>query len=213
MPQKHALTATHDALILHYHATAEPRNPTPFPWQKPVPEVAQPSCQIYILSPTTSFSFSLSFFSTHPFSLEPHQSDSNIPQQPSNQPTHPHQSRCSDSVSPTPPPPQDPSQSCNSNLTLHHVDDAQQAQQQVYDNDGNPQQPDNQGSLGHEVLAAGAGFMAMRQYQKHEEENGLSPLSPPRLSASHSPTPPPSMQTKALTPTLLTLQVSPKTTP
>lgn len=194
MPQKHALTATHDALILHYHATAEPRNPTPFPWQKPVPEVAQPSCQVYILSPTTSFSFSLSFFSTHPLSLKPHQSNSNIPQQPSNQPTHPHQSRCSDSVRHTllsPSTPNPPSPSCNSNLTSHCVDDAQQAQQQVYDNDGNPQQPDNQGSLGHEVLAAGAGFMAMRQYQKHEEENGLPPPSSPLPLPlqPHRPTP------------------------
>ena len=53
-------------------------------------------------------------------------------------------------------------------------DDAQQAQQQLYDDQGNPTQPDNQGSFGHEVLAAGAGFMAMRQYQKHEEANGSS---------------------------------------
>ena len=53
-------------------------------------------------------------------------------------------------------------------------DDAQQAQQQLYDDQGNPTPPDNQGSFGHEVLAAGAGFMAMRQYQKHEEANGSS---------------------------------------
>ncbi|KAK4697551.1 hypothetical protein P7C71_g548, partial [Lecanoromycetidae sp. Uapishka_2] len=53
-------------------------------------------------------------------------------------------------------------------------DDAQQAQQQCYDDQGNPQQPDNQGSFSHEVLAGGAGFMAMRQYQKHEEANGVA---------------------------------------
>ncbi len=34
------------------------------------------------------------------------------------------------------------------------------------------QQPDNQGSLSHEVLAGGAAFMAMREYLKHEEANG-----------------------------------------
>ena len=57
-------------------------------------------------------------------------------------------------------------------LTLHKPGDAEQASQQVYNDQGNPQEPDNQGSFGHEVLAAGAGYMAMRQYQKHEEANG-----------------------------------------
>ena len=71
-------------------------------------------------------------------------------------------------------------------------DDAQQAHQDVYNQD---QQPDNQGSFGHEMLAGAAGVEAMRLYQKHEEANGtLSdfafafPLftSPPTLPQLHA---------------------------
>ena len=71
------------------------------------------------------------------------------------------------------------------NLT-QPLDDAQQASNQLYDEQGNPTPPDNQGSFGHEVLAAGAGFMAMRQYQKHEEANGSS--TRPSLSPRCNPT-------------------------
>ena len=75
-------------------------------------------------------------------------------------------------------------------------DDAQQAQQQLYDDQGNPTQPDNKGSFGHEVLAAGAGFMAMRQYQKHEEANGSS--THPSLFPRRDPTLPATCLTSTL---------------
>ena len=49
-------------------------------------------------------------------------------------------------------------------------DDASQAHQDVYGQDG--PQPDNQASFSHELLAGAAGFEAMRKYQQHEEANG-----------------------------------------
>ena len=67
-------------------------------------------------------------------------------------------------------------------------DDAESAHQDVYGQDGpQPDQPDNQGSFGHEVLAGAAGFEAMRKYQQHEQANGrLSPLpDPPNLPLLH----------------------------
>lgn len=95
------------------------------------------------------------------------------------------------------------------------LDEAQNAQQQLYDDQGNPTQPDNQGSFGHEVLAAGAGFMAMRQYQKHEEANGSS--TPPSLSSlqSYSPSHILCLHTRSLLdlPNTILHQVSPRTTP
>ena len=59
-------------------------------------------------------------------------------------------------------------------------DDASQAHQDVYGQDG--PQPDNQASFSHELLAGAAGFEAMRKYQQHEEANGT--LSHPLPSIS-----------------------------
>lgn len=58
-------------------------------------------------------------------------------------------------------------------------DDASQAHQDVYGQDG--PQPDNQGSFTHEALAGAAGFEAMRKYQQHEEANGT--LSHPAVTS------------------------------
>lgn len=51
-------------------------------------------------------------------------------------------------------------------------DDASQAHQDVYGQDG--PQPDNQASFTHEALAGAAGFEAMRKYQQHEQANGVA---------------------------------------
>ncbi|KAL8822388.1 MAG: hypothetical protein Q9191_006878, partial [Dirinaria sp. TL-2023a] len=48
-------------------------------------------------------------------------------------------------------------------------DDAQQAHQDVYGQDG---QPDNQATFTGEALGGAAGFEAMRKYEQHEEANG-----------------------------------------
>ena len=82
-------------------------------------------------------------------------------------------------------------------------DDASQAHQDVYGQDGS--QPDNQASFTHEALAGAAGFEAMRKYQQHEQANGTlthPPLSHP-LSYSLAP---------SLTPCLSILYLHPTTT-
>ena len=79
----------------------------------------------------------------------------------------------------------------NSQLTPA-LDDASQAHQDVYGQDG--PQPDNQASFSHEVIAGAAGFEAMRKYQQHEQANGTlshTALLPPLLlpaSVSHTST-------------------------
>lgn len=74
-------------------------------------------------------------------------------------------------------------------------DDASQAHQDVYGQDG--PQPDNQASFTHEALAGAAGFEAMRKYQQHEQANGtlshptvtFAPLPPALRFPTSTPTP------------------------
>lgn len=52
-----------------------------------------------------------------------------------------------------------------------HLGESEDAHNQVYNNDG---QPDNESSFGHELLAGGASFAAFRAFENHQRAEGMS---------------------------------------
>lgn len=52
------------------------------------------------------------------------------------------------------------------------TDDAQQNHQEVYDQDGGYDNPDNKGKLSHELIAGAASFEGMKLFEDHQRKEG-----------------------------------------
>ena len=71
--------------------------------------------------------------------------------------------------------------------TLSPLDDAQQAHQEVYQQDGGYDNPDNKAKFSHELLAGAASFEGFKLYEDHQRNEGayfgrfISFYTPPQL--------------------------------
>ena len=63
------------------------------------------------------------------------------------------------------------------NADSHVLDDAQDAHQQVYDQGGGYDNPDNQAKFSHEVVAGAASFGAMKLFEDHQRKEGKTYIS------------------------------------
>ena len=64
-------------------------------------------------------------------------------------------------------------------LTYMTVDDAQNAHQEVYEQDGGYTQPNHESKFSHELVAGGASFEAMKLFEDHQRKQGKHDQWPP----------------------------------